>query len=137
MVKYDRRNKDFKDFDALLEEIMQCEHENESDEISEDGIEVEISDASNEQLDDSISSDSESVEFTSNAVYNFGNGELSVVEQSEDFPIDNDDTELQHTVEQLAKLSIVDRPEYKDDKHIMKIKKTGKKNTRRCPNADN
>jgi len=139
MVKYDRKNKAFQDFEALLEEIMDCEHESQEDDMSEEDLEVEFSDTACDQESESVSS--ESVTFTPGAIYNFGDGRMSVADPgnadlSDDFPDDNEEMDLHYTTEQLARLTLVDREEYRNTKNVMKPKAAGKKNTRQCPNME-
>lgn len=137
MVKYDKKNKLFKDFDKLLEEIMECDEEY----IDDDSLEMEAEDASAESLLD-VENDSETesveiVDFIPGQEYSISNGRLSIVENSEDFPREHEPSEMefQMATEQLRRLSVVDRKEYNNTNNIIKPD-TKKKLQRRCKNID-
>lgn len=140
MVKYNRRNKEFKEFESLLEEIMQHEKNYSDDELSEELCEAEISDASSDILiDEEVSEDEESVEeeisYVPGQLYNFNTVCNSKVDQSEDFPAENDEDEIKITSDLIKSLAI-NREEYKNTKNIINPKETKKKMSKRCPNID-
>ncbi|ELA42652.1 uncharacterized protein VICG_00404 [Vittaforma corneae ATCC 50505] len=146
MVKYDQKNKAFKDFESLLEEIMQCDDGCFEDEVSLDGFEVEISDPSSDSLIKESSKEAttdieeedttEQSSFVPGKIYSFVDGKLGMVDQSEDFPVDNEESEIKLTSEQIKKLTIIDREEYSNTKNIIKPGRGKRKTTRRCENFD-
>lgn len=139
MVKFNRRDKQLKDFDRILEEITQYQNCNSDDEqISADNIEYEILSESGDVSESSSSSIESDEEFTitPGQSINISGGRAFCEENSEDFPQETSEYEVQFATDQLNKLNIVDRKEYQDQKHILKPVKNQKASQKRCPNYD-
>lgn len=138
MVKYDKRNEIFKDFDKMLQEIMECEEDFSEGEISDERLHIEISDATSEHFSVSSSEDSsnEEVVYKPGMTYSLTNSRLNSIDASEDFPREDGYLDIQLTTEQLKKLNVVDRKEYKDTKNILVPNEKKKKMKKRCRNID-
>lgn len=146
MVKYDKKNKALKDFESLLEEIMQCKNECFDDEISQEGFEVEMSESSSDSLikedpeeaatDTEEDNNTEHSSFSPGHVYSFENGRVSAMDLGNDLSAENEEPEVRLTSEQIKKLAIIDKKEYTDRKNIIKPDNRKKKMIRRCTNFD-
>lgn len=147
MVKYDKKNKLFREFDQTVKEIMDFHGETEYDDSLEEEIECEISGASLDSIEDEMSAENssgcctaEDVQFVPGKTIDIVDGRLSTnkhgrVDDSEDFPDGNGDSEMCITTGQLRRLGIVDRKEYKNADHIINPDRK-RKIKKRCGNFD-
>ncbi|KAM0679837.1 hypothetical protein GINT2_002009 [Glugoides intestinalis] len=138
MVKYDKKRTEIKDFEKLLQEIRDCD-ENETDsDFSYGNVEFSASEAdseSSEDFDGERSTDTE-VEYVPGKFYSLIDNVTCISEHTDDFPKENEDSDIQLTYEELKKLTIVDRKEYKDNKNIINPNKKPTRMQRRCKNID-
>lgn len=156
MVKFNRRDKKLKDFDNILDEITQMQNECSDDEISVEDFEYEIYSESEDSFteenssnvddctDESCSYSDEDFKMVPGASFNIVGGHARpaqsncnlIVEGSDDFPHENNEYEVQLAKEQLEKLAIVDRSEYKNNKNILNPIRKKKSVQKRCKNFD-
>lgn len=137
MVKFNRRDKKLKDFDMILEEITQYQNACSDDEISVESLEYEVFSESGDTLEEesNYSSDDEDIDFSPGQSINISCGR-TFYENSEDFPQETSEYEVQFTKEQLESLNLVDRKEYKDQRNILNPIRKPKNTQKRCQNYD-
>lgn len=140
MVKYDKKRAEFKDFEKLLQDIRECEDDSADSDFSYGNIEFSASETVSENSEDAVSEISEDtpvdLEYVPGKFYSLVANEKCISEDTEDFPKNHEDSEIQLTYEELRKLSIVDRKEYNDKKNIINPNKKPMKMKRRCKNID-
>ena len=139
MVKFNRRDKQLKDFDKILDEMRDFQNGSSDEyEISADAVEYELySESESSFLEDQESSSiSDEFEMTPGETVNIIKGRVSYLEVSEDFPEANSEMDLEITKSQIENLSLVDRKEYKDKKNILNPNRKRKEISKRCENFD-
>lgn len=138
MAKYDKGDKPLKEFEQTVREIMGICGELEDEDSFEDSIEYVISDALSDSLSDEPSFGDNSSSSTVEEILFIPSRTScgSKLEDSEDFPAGNCDSEASAMVGQLKHLNVDERMEYKDARHIINVEKRKKKIGKRCKNLD-
>lgn len=139
MAKYDKKNKSFREFDQTVREILGVGGESEHEDSFDEDIECEISSIASDSLEDEMlvedSSSSCTVGEIHGSTLDISGGCRGRLDDSEDFPAGNSDSEMSITADQIRRLEIADRKVHKNLEHIINPDKR-KKSEKRCKNFD-